>query len=87
MPKDFSYSCSTVLGLCGNRNEFQILKEVVHARWGMKHETKIALSDDKNKRCVGGVLALICLYSAGWVLVYCLVSLRLSAGLLLVCCR
>ncbi len=61
MPKDFSYSCSTVLELCGNRNEFQILKEVVRARWGMKHETKIALSDNKNKRFVG----VVCLLPVG----------------------
>ena len=61
MPKDFSYSCSTVLELCGNRNEFQILKEVVRARWSMKHETKIALSDNKNKRFVG----VVCLLPVG----------------------
>lgn len=70
MPKDFSYSCSTVLGLCGNRNEFQILKEVVRARWSMKHETKIALSDNKNKRFVGVVClallpSLVCLLPVG----------------------
>ena len=57
--KILSYSCSTVLGLCGNRNEFKILKEVVHARQGMKHETKIALSDNKNKRSTGAFVGFL----------------------------
>ena len=73
------------LGLCGNRNEFKILKEVVHARQGMKHETKIALSDNKNKRSTGAFVGfdLICLSSAAWVPVGC----RLSAGWVPVGCR
>ena len=73
------------LGLCGNRNEFKILKEVVHARQGMKHETKIALSDNKNKRSTGAFVGfdLICLSSAAWVPVGC----RLGAGWVPVGCR
>ena len=83
--KILSYSCSTVLGLCGNRNEFKILKEVVHARQGMKHETKIALSDNKNKRSTGAFVGfdLICLSSAAWVPVEC----WLVAGWVPVGCR